>query len=404
MDEEVSSLNQPSTSPHQNFILESSKQDNLQIYTDVNIKLNNNDCIQNIHRKENEKRDHKSKIVASDGDGEQLYCICRTSDTTRFMICCDHCEEWFHGDCVKITQSFSKKIQIYYCPLCQEKDNSLEIKLKESQRTKKIKNEENEDIEFVNEKENNLLYDKFQQKKVIESEDEKDNYSPDDEDDEDDDDEFKVKRLDNHGPRRSRGRPKKLNDKAKNIGKQRGRKKGQSTKTKETKSKSKGHRKNVDKKSHTHHRRSRHKITYSEDSQDEAKANIVRHCYGPECIYAARKGSKYCSDECGVRLATNRMLEILPQRIQEWRNMPCAADHLSWKELEEIRREQNNATSILADIDRKQFELEAIVAQGKSCTPFSEEESAAIVDNEPDTDCVIHCVTCSQEVSLKIVR
>ena len=28
-----------------------------------------------------------------------------------------------------------------------------------------------------------------------------------------------------------------------------------------------------------------------------------RQCYGPGCIEAARYGSKYCSDECGLKLA-----------------------------------------------------------------------------------------------------
>jgi len=28
-----------------------------------------------------------------------------------------------------------------------------------------------------------------------------------------------------------------------------------------------------------------------------------RQCYGPGCVEAARYGSKYCSDECGLKLA-----------------------------------------------------------------------------------------------------
>ena len=33
----------------------------------------------------------------------------------------------------------------------------------------------------------------------------------------------------------------------------------------------------------------------------------VRQCYGPGCINAARNNSKYCSDDCGVKLATKYM-------------------------------------------------------------------------------------------------
>ena len=29
-----------------------------------------------------------------------------------------------------------------------------------------------------------------------------------------------------------------------------------------------------------------------------------RQCYGPNCVEPARQGSKYCSDDCGLKLAT----------------------------------------------------------------------------------------------------
>ena len=28
------------------------------------------------------------------------YCICRGPYNNRFMICCDECDEWYHGTCV----------------------------------------------------------------------------------------------------------------------------------------------------------------------------------------------------------------------------------------------------------------------------------------------------------------
>ncbi len=56
------------------------------------------------------------------GDGE-VYCFCRrpydpTVDV--FMICCDVCDEWYHGSCVGVNQREAKKIARYVCPRCKK--------------------------------------------------------------------------------------------------------------------------------------------------------------------------------------------------------------------------------------------------------------------------------------------
>lgn len=38
-----------------------------------------------------------------------------------FWICCDLCEIWFHGKCVKMTQAKADQIDHYKCPLCVSK-------------------------------------------------------------------------------------------------------------------------------------------------------------------------------------------------------------------------------------------------------------------------------------------
>ncbi|KAH7296857.1 hypothetical protein KP509_26G041400 [Ceratopteris richardii] len=38
-----------------------------------------------------------------------------------FWICCDICERWFHGQCVKITPARAEHIKQYKCPPCSSK-------------------------------------------------------------------------------------------------------------------------------------------------------------------------------------------------------------------------------------------------------------------------------------------
>ena len=38
-----------------------------------------------------------------------------------FWICCDVCEKWFHGKCVKITPAKAEHIKQYKCPGCSNK-------------------------------------------------------------------------------------------------------------------------------------------------------------------------------------------------------------------------------------------------------------------------------------------
>ena len=44
--------------------------------------------------------------------------VCKQPHGGRFMIQCDLCYEWYHGDCVNVTQEEASDINTYYCPLC----------------------------------------------------------------------------------------------------------------------------------------------------------------------------------------------------------------------------------------------------------------------------------------------
>ena len=48
---------------------------------------------------------------------EPVYCICRGPEAG-FMVYCDGCQEWFHGDCVGIKKRQADKLDKYLCPNC----------------------------------------------------------------------------------------------------------------------------------------------------------------------------------------------------------------------------------------------------------------------------------------------
>lgn len=63
-------------------------------------------------------------IIEDDSDDEyddKEYCICRGRDDGTFMICCDSCNEWYHGRCVHITARKAKEIDKWICEFCIKK-------------------------------------------------------------------------------------------------------------------------------------------------------------------------------------------------------------------------------------------------------------------------------------------
>ncbi|KAF4444043.1 Set1 complex component spp1 [Fusarium austroafricanum] len=47
------------------------------------------------------------------------YCLCRGADDHRWMICCENCEDWFHGECINMNKEIGESlIEKFICPLC----------------------------------------------------------------------------------------------------------------------------------------------------------------------------------------------------------------------------------------------------------------------------------------------
>jgi COMPASS component SPP1 len=373
---------------------------------------NNRDSISSKNLNNNKSSDKEDGEIDEEEEEEEsrnVYCICRTSDTNKFMIGCDKCEEWYHGICINITEHEAQRIQLFYCQTCRQKDQTLQIIYKERKTNKKKEidpnlnqirqksvNTSNVNNSYSNsnnnintnsslENSNVNKYERDPDYRPIDSKTVKNYYESDDDEDDDYYESINDKRLKRHDKEKSstyrrRGRPaKEKEDK---------RKKPYRSSTARSR-----HRKKDETNKKTHKKNKEHVI--------EVEVG-PKQCYGPACVQVARKGSKYCSDECGIKLSTNRIYEILPHRIRQWQSTDCDADQRSHKLLETIRNEQQEARRILNELDSRQKELEILINCGKTTQPMTEEESNE-AENEAESELSMYCVTCGHEINHKLV-
>lgn len=71
-----------------------------------------------------------SKTSKSSSSDEPVFCICRRPESD-FMIQCDRCKEWYHGNCIGITKRKAKSIENYICDACNENNSTAEDSPKE---------------------------------------------------------------------------------------------------------------------------------------------------------------------------------------------------------------------------------------------------------------------------------
>lgn len=74
------------------------------------------------HVSGNELDSSNEEEEESEDDPNKLWCICNQPHNNRFMICCDTCEEWYHGKCVNITKLMGQQMEAegkeWICRFC----------------------------------------------------------------------------------------------------------------------------------------------------------------------------------------------------------------------------------------------------------------------------------------------
>ena len=116
-------------------------------------------------------------------------------------------------------------------------------------------------------------------------------------------------------------------------------------------------------------------------------------CYGPECVNQALANSKYCSFECGMKLAKSRIAYFLKASYDNYNQIPPLANSLNLSELNRINNEINVLKNKLTDLEEKHLELDKLIERAKHYTinPNIEKDRDK---NSDSNESEIYCVTC----------
>uniref|UniRef100_UPI00398E3E42 CXXC-type zinc finger protein 1-like n=1 Tax=Pristiophorus japonicus TaxID=55135 RepID=UPI00398E3E42 len=409
------------------------------------------------------------ELTDPDSANAPVYCICRRPDINCFMIGCDKCNEWFHGDCIQITEKMAKGIRQWYCQQCRVKDPTLAIKYRQKKAKEKEKERERDgELPLEKEKRKEQGEMRLDKRKVAANQIKRSarmcgeceacrrtedcgqcDFCKD------------MKKF--GGPNKIRQKcrlrqceirarkllrvrddelviikeqlaqvktdPESLSDDGErgpappmyhdyaaslSSGDQNKpwlseaedtlfidpplRKRAVKVKHVQRRDKKSEKKKEEKYKRHKQKQKHKQKTKHPEKVENKELTNL-RQCLGPGCVLPARHSSKYCSDECGIKLAANRIYEILPQRIQQWQQSPCIAEEHGKKLLEKIRRDQQQARCKLQEMERKFHELETIIAKAKQQS-IKEDEEVNEGDSE-EADFQIFCVSCGHPINPK---
>ncbi|KAL4705755.1 hypothetical protein ACJJTC_018354 [Scirpophaga incertulas] len=307
--------------------------------------------------------ERQSKITTLLNQAGQAYCICRSSDSSRFMIACDSCEEWYHGDCINISEREAKYIKNYFCERCREEDPTLKTRFRPQKR-------ENDTDSGRDDRKKKRKEKDYSENKSSKRPSAKDGCG------------------DCHGCLQTHDCG--YCDACEELFKYGGSNKSKLKCKMRTCIKSK----KIAKQSSTRTKKKYHeRETYEvEETLTHLQTVEPRQCYGPQCTRAALYGSKYCSAQCGMRLATARIYQVLPQRIQEWSLSSCVAEQKNRKALEAVRSDIERAQAALRALDRQHKDLDALVARAKNATIVHSDEK------EADDETSMYCITCGHEI------
>ncbi|XP_063913585.1 death-inducer obliterator 1-like isoform X1 [Zophobas morio] len=100
----------------------------------------------------------------SEDDPNKLWCICNQPHNNRFMICCDTCEEWYHGKCVNITKAMGQQMESegreWICLFCKDpmlrRPQAAAKRIRKASRNSRQSSDSNSSLKLVEVKPNTV--------------------------------------------------------------------------------------------------------------------------------------------------------------------------------------------------------------------------------------------------------
>ncbi|PAA81142.1 hypothetical protein BOX15_Mlig025553g1, partial [Macrostomum lignano] len=291
-------------------------------------------------------------IMSSDSSSSsgQRWCICRSTDTGRFMIGCDKCEEWFHGDCIGVTPKQADAMRNYYCRRCLKRHPSLRIVWKTAD-----PGDESASSGPAGSSTRQMPPQAHQQQQT--------------------------------SSRSSAGPP------AAAPGPQ---SRGQAKQPKQQLQRRRRVQQQQQRPSPSPAAAST--STGAARVQISERAGARRQCEGPACRRVALRGSAYCGKACGLERAKRRLIDLLPARLAAWQARVPVAERRDSLRLSRVVQAADAAKRRLTDGELRHRALDQLLARGRR-----QLRGGVIEEPGPpgEDDVTVPCPSCSQETPVR---
>ncbi|KAL3320033.1 hypothetical protein Ciccas_001279 [Cichlidogyrus casuarinus] len=140
-----------------------------------------------------------------------------------------------------------------------------------------------------------------------------------------------------------------------------------------------------------------------------------RQCIGPGCINPVYEyDTKYCSKDCGLKLALKRLEILLPQSLGIddtpesleaglMRLSKSSAENADEHRLKNLTEDKHKVENKLIQLEEEHQKLNAIIAQARNFKPNPEEMEASLKNDCREADRIEQqlCIICCSEINMR---